>query len=163
MTIIFDIETTGLDPFVDHILTVQFKRGEEITIRKLWDTDESTMLLSLIDYLRSISGDDTIYGYNCLKFDIPFIVARMNHHGLMNAGTYRLIYDKKWLDLYQFQGDNYVSIDRWLDSFGIERSCPYSGRDVPILYEQGRYSEIEEHAIDDLIVCEELLKKLKEN
>jgi uncharacterized protein YprB with RNaseH-like and TPR domain len=161
--IVFDIEITGLNPYEDMILTIQFKQGEEITIWKLWETNEPAMLLNFIDYLRSISGDDTIYGYNCLKFDIPFIVARMNHHSLMNAGTYRFIYDKKWLDLYQFQGDNYVSIDRWLDSFGIERSCPYSGRDVPILYEQGRYSEIEEHAIDDLIVCEELLKKLKEN
>jgi uncharacterized protein YprB with RNaseH-like and TPR domain len=163
MTIFFDIETTGLNPYEDVILTIQFKLGEEITIWKLWDTDEPTMLLSFIDYLRSISGDDTIYGYNCLKFDIPFIVARMNHHGLMNAETYRLIHDKKWFDLYQFQGDNYVSMDRWLDSFGIERSCHYSGRDVPYLHQQGKYKDIEEHALDDLIVCEKLVNKLMKN
>ncbi len=159
--ILFDIETTGLNPYEDTILTVQFKQGDEVTIWKLWETDEPTMLLSFIDHLRTVSGDDTIYGYNCLKFDVPFIVTRMNHHSLMNAEVYKLVHDKKWLDLYQFQGDNYVSMDRWLQSFGIKRNCPYTGRDVPVFYKQGRCKEIEEHAIDDLEVCEKLVEKLK--
>ena len=81
-----------------------------------------------------MSGNDTVYGYNCLKFDIPFIVARINHHGIMDSETYRLIHDKKWFDLYQYQGDNYVSMDKWVRSYGIERTCHFYGRDMLLFY-----------------------------
>jgi uncharacterized protein YprB with RNaseH-like and TPR domain len=156
----FDIETTGLNPYEDQILTIQFKKGNDITIWKVWESDEPTLLHNFVDYLRSVSGNDTVYGYNCLKFDIPFIVARMSYHDLINGEVYRLIHDKKWLDLYQYQGDNYISMDRWITKYGIERTCTYSGRDMPLFYKNGMYQEIEDHAIDDLLVCEQLVSYL---
>ena len=161
MSIFFDIETTGLNPYTDSILTIQFKKGTELTVWKLWETPEVEILLKFLDYLKPISFDVTIYGYNCLKFDIPFLVARLNHYNLLNADVYKLIYDKKWLDLYQYKGDNYMSMDRWLDSYGIKRSCPYSGRNMPLFYENEMYQEIEEHAIDDLNMCEQFVQALE--
>jgi len=163
MVIYFDIETTGLNPHNDKILTIQVKKGDDIQLWSLWEeTDELSLIQKFLDYLRPISGNEAIVGYNCLKFDVPFIHARLNEHDAMDATSYDILHNKKWIDLYQFQGDNYISMDRWLDSFGIERGCQYSGRDIPPLYEQERYKEIEEHAVDDLIMCESLYEKLVE-
>lgn len=47
---------------------------------------------------------------------------------------------KKWIDLYQCQGGNYISMDRWLDTFRIVRHCDYTGRDIPRLYEREKYA-----------------------
>lgn len=163
MVIYFDIETTGLNPLLDKILTIQVKRGEEIKLWTLWEEkDELRMIQHFIDYLRPIYGNEAIVGYNCLKFDVPFIHARLNKYDAMEADTYDILHNKKWIDLYQFQGDNYISMDRWLDSFDIERGCKYSGSDIPHLYERELHNEIEEHAVDDLIVCERLFNKLRE-
>jgi uncharacterized protein YprB with RNaseH-like and TPR domain len=159
----FDIETTGLNPYEDKILTIQFKQGEVITIWKIWESDEFTLLSNFVEYLRSVSGNDTVYGYNCLKFDIPFIVARMNYHDIISSETYRIIHDKKWFDLYQYQGDNYISMNRWAKSYGIERACPFNGRDMPLFYQFGKYKEIEAHAIDDLLLCEKLVQNIFNN
>lgn len=112
MSIFFDIETTGLNPFTDSILTIQFKKGDELTVWKLWETSEFEVLLKFLDYLKPISGNETIYGYNCLKFDVPFIVARMNHYNILNAEKYRLIFDKKWFDLYHTRE---IIILAWID------------------------------------------------
>lgn len=158
----FDIETTGLNPFDNQILTIQWKSDEDFRIWKVWESDEKRILEEFLDFLDTVSGNHSIFGYNCLKFDVPFIVERLRHHGLFTPEIYRLIHDKKWFDLYQFQGDNYVSMDRWLDSYGISRSCPVRGRDIPILFRQGKFKEIENHAVDDLVVCEKLVDKLRE-
>jgi uncharacterized protein YprB with RNaseH-like and TPR domain len=163
MVIYFDIETTGLNPYRDKILTIQVKKGDEINLWTIWEeNDELIMIKKFLAYIEPIFGSESIIGYNCLKFDVPFIHARLNKYDAMDANAYELLHNKKWIDLYQFQGDNYISMDRWLDAYGIERQCPYSGRDIPWLYKEKMYKEIEEHAVDDLIVCEHLVQKLKQ-
>ena len=135
--------------------------GDDIIIWKLWEEkDESSMIMKFVEYLSKIPWNSSIYGYNCLKFDIPFITARLSLSGLMDGRIHDVIHNKKWFDLYQFQGDYYVSMDRWCRVYGIERSCPYSGEDVPLLYKQGKYNSIVEHAVDDLVLCELLFTKL---
>jgi hypothetical protein len=52
---------------------------------------------------------------------------------------------------------------KWLKLFNIERRCAVSGADVPNLFEQGGFAEIEEHALEDVDLCEELVQKLHEN
>lgn len=160
MSIIFDIETTGLNPYTDSILTIQFKQDEELIIWKVWEMSEPEVLCKFIDKIKHTPKSVTIYGYNCLKFDIPFLFVRLNHYGLLDEEVYKQIYDKKWLDLYQYMGDNYMSMDRWLDFYGIQRTCIYSGGDIPRLYIEKNYYEIEAHAIDDLVMCGKLLTNL---
>ena len=53
----FDIETTGLNPYEDQILTIQIKKGDDIIIWKLWEEkDESSMILKFLDYLSRFHG-----------------------------------------------------------------------------------------------------------
>jgi uncharacterized protein YprB with RNaseH-like and TPR domain len=159
--IFFDIETTGLEAFNHRVLTIQWKSGGDVTMLKAWESDEPTILVAFVKFLESVSKNETIFGYNVLKFDVPFIVERLRQHGLMTAEMHRMIHDRKWFDLYQFQGDNYWSMDAWCQAFGIQRACAVKGYEIPLLYEGKRFREIEEHAVDDLNICEQLVGKLK--
>ena len=151
----FDIETTGLNPYKDKILTIQLKKNNEFTMLKTWEEDEKHVLTGFFDLFRNV-GKSSILGYNCLQFDLSFIVSRMNKHGIMNAEKHAVLHNGNWLDLYQYLGGNYVSMDHWLQSCGIRRECQYKGRDVPTLYEKKMYKEIERHTKDDLVMCERL-------
>ncbi len=72
------------------------------------------------------------------------------------------IYSKKWFDLYQFLGNDFRSLNEWLQRAGIKRAEPdLDGRDVPIFFEQKEYSKIEAHNIDDLNTSETLFRFLK--
>ena len=75
----FDIETSGLDPFNDQILTIQVKRGERVQLWKLWEEDnESDMIEKYFRFLDNIDSKEAIYGYNILLFDLPFIWTRVS-------------------------------------------------------------------------------------
>jgi uncharacterized protein YprB with RNaseH-like and TPR domain len=160
----FDIETTGLNPFEHRILTIQLKKGDEITVWKLWEHEnEIELVKEFMKYLRNIDRSDSIYGYNSLKFDLPFLSFRTAFHGALDACNYRNFYDRNWIDLYQYLGGGYISMDRWLQSFGIRRLCPVRGKHIPRLFEQKRFAEIEEHAKEDVILCEELVEHLNKD
>lgn len=164
MVLYFDIETEGLNPYKHQVLTIQVKKGKRIEILKLWEEpSEADMILKFVEYLSRISNNETIFGYNCLKFDVPFLATRLTQHGVMKENIYRSLFYKKWFDLYQFQGDEYVSMTQWLNAYGIQRSCSYEGKDIPGLYKARRYDDIVEHAIDDLVVCEQLVKALRKH
>ena len=157
----FDIETTGLNPYEGRILTIQLKRDNNIVLWTIWDEEnELSLIQRFLKYLKGVSSSYPIYGYNILKFDVPFISARLNIYGHMNSENHMLLHEKKWIDLYQYLGDNLVPLDKWLQRFGIKRECSFTGRDIPKLYEKKKFREIEDHAKDDLIVSEKLVKKI---
>ena len=159
--IFFDIETTGLNPFLNKILTIQLKKGPEIVLLKIWDmSDESKMIIKFLNILQNIRSNIPVYGYNCLKFDVPFIWTRLNINGFPSKEGYDILYNRKWVDLFQCLGGNYVPIDYWLKVHEIKRDCCYTGKHIPRLYREKKYKEIENHAIDDLIVCEKLVDTL---
>jgi uncharacterized protein YprB with RNaseH-like and TPR domain len=160
MAIIFDIETTGLNPYTDCIVTIQLKVNDTVHVWKKWESDELQIIMEFLEVLRTIPSSQTILGYNNLKFDLPFIVGRLTALRGMNAEIYQLLHGKKWLDLYQLLGDDYQSMDQWLAQFGIKRNCRFVGKDMPILYAQGRYKDIVEHATEDLVLCERLFEIL---
>jgi uncharacterized protein YprB with RNaseH-like and TPR domain len=160
----FDIETTGLNPFEHKILTIQLKTEDEITVWKLWEHENEIGLIEEFrKYLRNIHKSDLIYGYNNLKFDLPFLSFRAAINGAIVACNYRNFCDRNWIDLYQYLGGGYVSMDRWLESFGVKRSSPIRGIHIPHLFEEKRFAEIEEHAKEDVILCEELVEHLNKD
>lgn len=157
----FDIETTGLDPYQHKLLTIQIKKDNDIAIWKLWDEDNETVVINnFLKYLQRVPKYENIYGFNCLKFDVPFISAKLSIYDMMDRGNYHTLYDKKWIDLLQCLGGNYIGMDKWLHLYRIKRRCSSTGKDVPRLFNEGNFTEIEKHAIDDLNVCEELRIKL---
>ncbi len=160
MVVILDIETTGLNPYENKVILIGIKKGRRIKQWKIWKIkDEMKMLLSALNEIMKI--DETIIGYNNLKFDVPFMLKRLEIHGQFKPELWA-IYSKKWFDLYQYMGNDFRSLSLWADRAGIKKKYPeLRGRDMPIYFERKEYDKIEKHNIDDLEMCEKLFKFLK--
>ncbi len=161
--VVFDIETTGLNPYHHQIVVVGMVHDDKFLVLKCWEIGELGMILEALKILAMIPSWEPLVGFNNLKFDVPFITARLTIHGEMTDRFWHLLYSKKWIDLYQFLGDNYWSLETWLETYGIKRTYEeITGKDIPVLYERKEYEKIIQHNKDDLATCKELYKKLEE-
>jgi len=115
-----------------------------------------------LNYLKTIPSDETILGYNNLKFDVPFIAGRLTIFGMMSRQTYRCLYERKWMDLYQLLGDDYRSMRSWEEKLGIKRVSKIRGKNVPILFAKGEYQTILEYVVEELNICQALFIKITE-
>ena len=101
MVVMFDIETLGLDAFEHEIILIGMERGGKITQWKLWEHEELDMISECLRTFEQIPFDETIVGYNNLKFDVPFMQTRLQIHGKWARPLWDLLYrDRKWFDLY---------------------------------------------------------------
>lgn len=116
MVVTFDIETMGLNAYNHQIVLIGMKQGKKITQLKLWECkDEASMIEECLELIDEIpSYDETIVGYNNLKFDVPFITERLHVFGKMKPEIWGMLHNKKWFDLYQFLGNDYRSLNHWL-------------------------------------------------
>jgi uncharacterized protein len=69
-----DIETTGLDPDADMLTVVgiAIEREEEVRLVQLYEG-----ALTRKGLIASLEGVDSLYSWNGLRFDLPFIAARL--------------------------------------------------------------------------------------
>ena len=150
MNCYLDIETTGLDPLQSKIITIQYVQLERNTamrvgplkILKEWESDEKTILKKFIS--ESGVGDKYPFafipvGYN-LEFEHKFFWQRCMSNGLQPVD----ILNRPFLDLKtvgvimnkgEFKG---ASLDKLTNK-------PQSGRNIPRLYHEKNYGEIESY------------------
>ena len=150
MNYYLDIETTGLDPLRDKIITIQYMELERNTaksvgplkILKEWESDEKTILTKLI----SDSGISKSYkfafipvGFN-LQFECSFFWHRCISNGLKPID----ILDRPFLDLKtvavimnkgEFKGASLHNMT----------NKPHGGSIIPKLYYEKKYVEIESY------------------
>ena len=69
--IFFDIETTGLDPFIDRVTLIQIKQDKKINLIKI----DITGTIMKIKEVKDLLENSLVVGHN-LKFDLKFI----KHH-----------------------------------------------------------------------------------
>jgi DNA polymerase III alpha subunit (gram-positive type) len=145
-----DVETTGLDPNVDEILTIQFQElgrnnGEaigDLVILKAWESSEEEIIrrfLSETSFLDSYAFSFIPVGYN-LVFEHNFLKRRAEVHGLPEID----ILNKPFIDLHtigimmnggEFKGSGLNKIT------GKDRD----GMMVPVWYKVGDYDKIIEY------------------
>jgi DNA polymerase elongation subunit (family B) len=94
-----DIETTGLDPETCRVIMVGVKQDENIVIFD--DSDEKILLRKTI-MLFDIVKLDILIGHNLFKFDLPFLIARCNKHGVKH--NFKLGDKEKTISASSFQG-----------------------------------------------------------
>ena len=164
MNCYLDIETTGLDPLQSKIITIQYMELERNTakpvgplnILKEWESDEKTILKKFI----SDSGVGDKYpfafipvGYN-LEFEHKFFWQRCMSNALQPID----ILNKPFLDLKtvgvimnkgEFKG---AGLDNLTNK-------PQSGKNIPRLYDEKKYGEIESYIKKETeSFCEWLVK-----
>jgi len=156
----FDIETTGLDPYESMVIVIGMKKGRKVKQWKIWEIgDEAKMILEAIGEINKIQ--ETIVGYNNLKFDVPFMLERLRILKKFKQKFWE-IYNKKWFDLYQYLGNDYRSLNYWLSISRIKRKYPdITGKNIPTFYHNKEYEKILAHNLDDLTSSEKLFKFLK--
>jgi len=146
----FDIETTGLDPQKDKVITIQWQQLDRFTgapvdqlhILKEWESSEKEILKAFLPKLTCPHWDFVIIGKGLL-FDFSFLEKRLNHHNLgvfdLSCADERVVLDIKHA-LVLINKGTFVGYDKLLDKEGA-----LSKVKVHELYAQKRYQEIIEY------------------
>jgi len=148
MNYYLDIETTGLDPLHSKIITIQYMELERNTgkpvgllkILKEWESDEKTILKRFIeDFVPENDWAFVPIGFN-LQFEHDFFWQRCISNGLRPVD----IFNGPFLDLKtvavlmnkgEFKG---ASLHKMTNK-------PHGGGNIPQLYGEKKYAEIESY------------------
>jgi len=175
----FDIETTGLNPRIHKIITIQYQCLDEqnlkplgdLIILKEWERNEKEILREFLEIFIGKQPFDFIpMGINIL-FDFGFLYHRVKYlmPNYIECGRLTIDYlfhEKPFIDLkpvlvmmnnLRFGGYNEL-VDKLMN-------IKISGRDIPHLYTEGRYDEIlryiEEEARAVILVFRKVYEHLK--
>ncbi|RLF67205.1 MAG: hypothetical protein DRN57_05930 [Thermoplasmata archaeon] len=164
-----DIETTGLDPKKDKIITIQYQRLGMLTgrsegdlhILRSWDSSEKDIL----ELFLPIFEGGGPFSFVAIGVNIPFmysfIVERARIHGLDAPEPLYLFGRKPYLDIKpvlvlmnkgSFKG---ASLDRFME-------LSYKGEDIPRMYFEERYDRIIECIKEEADKFQKLYRHLKE-
>jgi hypothetical protein len=164
-----DLETTGLDPAKDKIITIQFleidrntaaKKGE-LRVLKEWESSERDILLQFIAESKIADPYPFTFvpvGYN-LGFVHRFLRERCKANGLPPIG----ILDKPFIDLRPFG----IVMNRGeFKGSGVDKITgkPHDSGAVPGWYGEKKYAEVENYvrkeADEFVAVCSWLYREL---
>ncbi len=98
---VFDIETTGLSPAMDMIVSASFIDPDGSRLTQYFTDDPASEYITVTRILEELSGCDAVITYNGNSFDLPFIYSRARklcitgpRHFLRKIDIYR------WLKSY---------------------------------------------------------------
>lgn len=171
----YDIETTGLNPYSDEVVTIQYKRDSTgLSIYRRWEYDsERDLLLDFLNDWKGIPrarsrGAEEFIAYNVLKFDAPFLLIKAQQHDIASADDWsdkyvweNIIHGPPFLDLAQLLGDDMKKFAEW-------RNCltgtygDYESRQIPKFYRSGDYGMIEEYVEDELDTLEQVYQEVQQ-
>ncbi|KXA89653.1 hypothetical protein AKJ57_05045 [candidate division MSBL1 archaeon SCGC-AAA259A05] len=159
-----DIETSSLKADRGRVTAIGLLKGKNLTIRPAWESEEEK---SLIEWMNSELGKDTVVTWYGSKFDIPFLLTRS---ALLNIDPDPLLKAPK-LDLYQkceknlnLSSYSLKSVARFLN---IKPKSEFSGKDMVGLHKLAKKgnekakSALLNHCKDDLTTLKQVYQHLK--
>jgi DNA polymerase elongation subunit (family B) len=162
----FDIETTGLNPEHDKVITVQIQKmdgwtGEligEIEIQKEWESSERELLEKAIPLLTCENPFDFLMIGKNLLFDFMFLSKRAEKYGLRSMDLHCL-HNRAFLDLkhvlVMINEGGFRGYDKLL------KKGKHVNEQIPELYMQRKYDEIAEYIKEEAKTFIEAYRKLK--
>ena len=178
--IFFDMETMGLYPTREKILTINLRyRGENI-IFKEWEKGEKAIIEQFYEFTTNslIRKNAKFIGFNILEFDVEFLLERLHHQDYDKSEI-----DKRWerfarhlayIDMRQLLGGSGGKFSKWRSAltgvkpnemkiFQLKKSDPftYAGDLIPIFYGKGEFTKIEEYVNDELEGMEKMYNAIK--
>lgn len=157
--IVFDIETTGLNPwYSDKITCICAKDGEaNIFSKSLKDCDEKKLIESFIGWLNQDQKKDfIIISCNGKKFDVPFILTRS---ALLQLPLPLDILKKEHFDLQEITYKP-ISLNDMAKFFGFELKTG-SGLDAIKYYNERDWHSLESYCMHDVKLTEQIYLKHK--
>jgi hypothetical protein len=171
------METTGLEPSIDQIITIQYAELDEksldpigeLMILKVWDMSEKELLKTFLDGSLFFDENFTFIPIgNNIIFDILFLHTRSVYHGLTNVPLWKVLHEKPFIDLkpiaVMMNGMEFRGYDRIIDKYG---NIEHKGYEIPKLYSEKRYNEIIKYIKDEydstLKFMKDVLSKLTTN
>lgn len=150
-SIFFDIETSGLSPKSSPVFLIGlvFFNNQEAVFRQYFSNSVEEEIDILNAFIDDVNCFKTIYHFNGLSFDIPFINERLSHHGI----KYRLDKSSSF-DIYQFvkkhkemlnlESCKLKSVEEYM---GIFREDDLSGKEIVDAYK--KYLNTKSHFLRD--------------
>lgn len=157
--IAFDIETTGLNPFKDRVISIAVKTDTEEHI--FTNKKERIILEKFWSFLRSLESIKLI-GFNSFTFDIPFLYIRSLKHKVRAIDVRYKSVDLRFLIAF---GNKFKSgtLEDYSKLIGYTAKYNgYSGKHLPLLWKEGKLDKLKEYALQDVKMTFELYQKVKE-
>lgn len=170
---IFDIETTNLNANIGRLISISLLRGngdiESITIAdfKRYKRNPADDKMIIGDVVKLLKDEDILVGYYSKqpRFDLPFLVSRMIHHGIeLPVG---LLY-RKHVDLYPYAKKWLPLTRRSLRIVSRFFKCATDKTDInwdnwaeAIAGQREAVDYIQKHNEHDVIVTGEVLEPMK--
>lgn len=158
--IVFDIETTGLNPAFDSIVTCICAKDSEgnIFIDNLANKTETQLINTFLDWLRAeMENNPLMVTCNGIEFDIPFILLRCLKLGINPLGLFDVF---KQFDI---QRVTFKKIS--LKDMGTLLKCNFlkkeSGIDAIKLYQEESFRDLIKYCMNDVNLTEEIYLKLR--
>ncbi|HEY0090094.1 MAG TPA: ribonuclease H-like domain-containing protein [Candidatus Lokiarchaeia archaeon] len=170
MNFYMDIETTGFNPKVDKVVSIQFQELDNrcnpkkpLVILKEWESSEKAILEDIHDRLLSENVWFFIpIGFNLL-FDLTFLFERFKIYGLdVPFSLSDFLYKKPIIDLKYslIIANNLEFKNSGLDKMTNKET---DGRNIPIFYNNKEYDKIESYIKQETESFIECLQKVQIN
>jgi len=156
--IIFDIETTNLDPMDSRIVCISMSEIGKDEIKTFINIDEKKVLT---DFWEEVGKDSKLIGFNSDSFDIPFIIKRclINRVKINKFQTSDIRKDVNsfWTSYNQRSKG---TLSDWAKILGMKVETD-AGSAVPLLFAENKFDEIEAHCCEDIKITKKLYELCK--
>jgi len=158
---ILDIETTGLAGIEDRITCISLLNLSTNKIISFYGEDERKILQ---DFWKEIDGALEIYGFNSNSFDCPFLIQRTLINNIPVCPTFHKIRltDLRLISTLFFTSYNKAikgTLNQWNNHF-FGKDKKTNGEEVIEAYKKRDWETIKNHCEEDIIVTEELYKRI---